>query len=280
MERDLVDPAVQEACALAAQALSARPSGLVTDLDGTISPIASAPEDAFVLPGCRRALDTLRRRLDVVAVVSGRSVDEARRLLDVDGIVYLGNHGLDSRPAGESLSRDGDPARADIQRALAELRAALAGQAGLRFEDKGTIIAIHYRAAAEPESVRSRVLDAAAESAARHGLAVGEGKKVVELRPSHWAGKGAALEDLARGHGLRGLVYLGDDYPDLHAFDALARFRRDDGLRTLSIGVGGPEAPSELADRADVMLEGPEQVEVFMADMVGILGDHQCGGAD
>ena len=94
---------------MAAQALSARPSGLVTDLDGTISPIASAPEDAYVLPGCRRALETLRRRLDVVAVVSGRSVDEARRLLDVDSIVYLGNHGLDSRPAGESPSRDGDP---------------------------------------------------------------------------------------------------------------------------------------------------------------------------
>jgi hypothetical protein len=71
MERDLVDPAVQEACALAAQALSDRPSGLVTDLDGTISPIASAPEDAYVLPGCRR-FEALSRRLDGCRSPDGR----------------------------------------------------------------------------------------------------------------------------------------------------------------------------------------------------------------
>jgi trehalose 6-phosphate phosphatase len=276
MERDLVDPAVQEACALAAQALSARPSGLVTDLDGTICPIAPTPEEARVLPGCRHALETLARQLDVVAVVSGRSVGEVRRLLDVGSIVYLGNHGLDPWIGdGRPAAGDGAQAHNGVRKALDELKAALAGRADLRLEDKGTTITIHYRAAADSEGARSRALAVAAESAGRHGLVVGEGKKVVELRPGNWAGKGVALEALIRRYGLRGLVYLGDDYPDLHAFDTLARFRETDALLTVSIGVAGPEAPPELADRADVMLAGPEQVEVFMAELIEALGDQQ-----
>ena len=271
----MVDLAVQRACDLAAQALSARPSGLITDLDGTISPIVSVPEEARVLPGCRRALKALSRQLDLVAVVSGRSGSEAKRMLAVEGVLYLGNHGLDPWIGGERpVSRDGR-AYNGVREAFDELKAVLAGQTDLRLEDKGATITIHYRAAADPSGARSRALAVAAESAGRHGLAVGEGKMVVELRPSRWAGKGAALEDLAREYGLRGLVYLGDDHPDLPAFDTLTRFRQTDGWDTLSIGVAGPEAPSELADRADVMLTGPEQVEAFLVELVELLTDQR-----
>jgi trehalose 6-phosphate phosphatase len=281
MQQRLADAAVQQACARAAQVLGARPSALITDLDGTLCPIVSAPEEASVLPGCRRALDSLRGQLDLVAVVSGRSGDEARRLLGLEGIVYLGNHGLDpwiggERPGGPPASasgggHDGQPARSGLRAALDELRESLAGQPGLRFEDKGATISLHYRSALDPETARLLVLGAAAESAARHGLAVGEGKMVVELRPSHWGGKGAGLEELVLGHGLRGLVYLGDDRPDLHAFETLARLREERGLRGLSVGVVGLESPPELADRADVVLAGPEQVEVFLEELVKAL---------
>jgi trehalose 6-phosphate phosphatase len=283
MERHLVDLSVQQACALAAQVLSARPSALVSDLDGTLSPIVPTPEEASVLPGCRRALERLRGRLDLVAVVSGRPGSEAKRLLGLDGVVYLGNHGLDrwiglERPAGPPTClpdrQAGQVGRAwrSLRPALEELKEALAGQAGLRFEDKGATISIHYRSAPHPEAVRSLVLAAAAQAAARHDLAVGEGKRVVELRPSHWAGKGAGLEELVQGCGLRGLVYLGDDHPDLHAFETLAQLRQSEDLLALSVGVVGPESPPELADRADVLLSGPEQVEAFLQDLVETLG--------
>jgi len=275
MQRYPVDLAVQQACALAAQVLSARPSALVSDLDGTLSPIAPTPEEASVLPGCRRALERLRDRLDVVAVVSGRPGSEAKRLLGMEGVVYLGNHGLDpwigmERPAGPATGQ-AETAGRSLRPALEDLKVALADQVGLRLEDKEATISIHYRSAPNPEAVRSLVLATAAQVAARRGLAVGEGKKVVELRPSHWPGKGACLEELARGCGLRGLVYLGDDYPDLHAFETLTQLRQREGLLTLSIGVGGPESPSELADSVDVMLAGPEQVEVLLQDLVKTL---------
>jgi trehalose 6-phosphate phosphatase len=275
MERHSVDLAVQQACALAAQVLSARPSALVSDLDGTLSPIAPTPEQAYVLPGCRRSLERLKDGLDLVAVISGRPGSEAQRLLGVAGVLYLGNHGLDpwiglKRPMGPPSGNEGTASRS-LRLAVEDLKETLAGQPGLRFEDKEATIAIHYRSAPDPKAVRSLVLAAAAQAAARHGLAVGEGKRVVELRPSHWAGKGAGLEELARGRALRGLVYLGDDHPDLHAFETLARLRQREDLLALSIGVAGPEAPSELADRADVVLAGPEQVEVFLQELVETL---------
>jgi trehalose 6-phosphate phosphatase len=290
MERRPLDLSVQQACALAAQVLSARPSALVSDLDGTLSPIVSTPEEAFVLPGCRRVLERLRDRLDLVAVVSGRPGSEAKRMLGVDGLVYLGNHGLDpwiglerpvSPPARLPACRTGAPDRQaeqaetawrNLRLALEELKEALAGQPGLRFEDKGATISIHYRSASDAEAARSLVLDAAAQAAARHDLAVGEGKKVVELRPSYWPGKGAVVGELALGCGLRGLVYLGDDYPDLHAFETLAHLRQWEDVLALSVGVAGPESPSELADRADVLLAGPEQVEAFLQELVETLG--------
>jgi trehalose 6-phosphate phosphatase len=276
MQRHPVDLSVQQACALAAQVLSARPAALVSDLDGTLSPIVSTPEEASVLPGCRRALERLLDRIDLVAVVSGRPGGEAKRLLGVEGVVYLGNHGLDrwiglERPAGPPAGQ-AETAWRSVRLALEDLKEALAGQPGLRFEDKGATISIHYRLAPDPEAARSLVLAAAAQAAARHDLAVGEGKKVVELRPSHWPGKGAGLGELAHGCGLRGMVYLGDDYPDLHAFETLAQLRQREDLLALSVGVAGPESPSELADRADVLLAGPEQVEAFLQELVETLG--------
>jgi trehalose 6-phosphate phosphatase len=281
MQRYPVDHAVQQACVLATQVLTVHPSGLVTDLDGTISPIASAPEQARVLPGCRRALEGLRERLDLVAVVSGRRGAEARKLVDVEGVVYLGNHGLDPWIGGNSSApaagRTGDSSRANLEQALDELREDVAGQPGLRLEDKGATVSIHYRAASDADAARELALAAATRAAARHSLAVAEGKKVVELRPGDWAGKGTAVERLVLAYGLRGLVYLGDDHADLHAFETLGRLREADGLLTLSIGVVGAEVPAELTERADIALAGPEQVEAFLENLVeglrGTTGD-------
>ncbi|MBV9580157.1 MAG: trehalose-phosphatase, partial [Chloroflexi bacterium] len=72
----------------------------MTDIDGTISPMVARPEEAMVLPRAREALIGLSQRLRVVAVVTGRSVDDARHMVDVDGLTYIGNHGLESLSHG------------------------------------------------------------------------------------------------------------------------------------------------------------------------------------
>jgi trehalose 6-phosphate phosphatase len=118
------------------------------------------PEQAAVLPGCRRALDRLRQRLDLVAVISGRPGAEAKRLLGLDGIVYLGNHGLDpwigaERPGVPCGRQGGPPGRASVLAALDEMKEALAGQPGLRFEDMGATISVRSLVTAVPERVEA-----------------------------------------------------------------------------------------------------------------------------
>lgn len=75
--------------------LALRPLGLITDIDGTISPIAPSPLEARVSPACRRHLAALAKKLELVAVISGRPAVEARDMVGVEGIVYVGNHGLE-----------------------------------------------------------------------------------------------------------------------------------------------------------------------------------------
>src|SRR5207237_2757672 len=70
-------------------------AGLVTDVDGTISPIVARPEEAIVLPDAKRALSGLKQHVSVVAVVSGRAAADARTMLGIDGLTYIGNHGLE-----------------------------------------------------------------------------------------------------------------------------------------------------------------------------------------
>src|SRR5207245_6613486 len=70
-------------------------AGLITDIDGTISPIMARPEEAIVLPEAREALIGLKDLLAMVAVMTGRGVADARAMVGVDGLIYVGNHGLE-----------------------------------------------------------------------------------------------------------------------------------------------------------------------------------------
>ena len=252
------------AVAKAAEVVRARPAGLVADFDGTLSPIVATPEEAFLLPEARAALRRLARRLELVAVVSGRRADEVRRLVGLRRLVYLGNHGLERWEGGRQTGRAAvRPWRAALTAAMADLRRGLAGLPGLRIEDKGVSFSVHYRGAPNHGAARAAALAAAWRVAAPCGLSVREAKKVVEVGPPSWPGKAAALAELASQFQLRSLVCLGDDLPDLEAFRRLADLGGR-GVATLAIAVDGPEAPSELKEAADLVLGGPEQVARFL----------------
>ncbi|HEX2618614.1 MAG TPA: trehalose-phosphatase, partial [Phototrophicaceae bacterium] len=75
--------------------------GLVTDMDGTISPIVPRPEDAQVTQRSRELLEALKAHMTVVAVVSGRSVADLRARVGLDDLVYTGNHGMERWNQGE-----------------------------------------------------------------------------------------------------------------------------------------------------------------------------------
>src|SRR5262245_65261350 len=78
------------------------------DYDGTLTPIVSRPEDAWLPDAMRQTLRSLAARLPV-AILSGRDLDDVRGRVHVDGIVYAGSHGFDIAGAG-GLRRELGPA--------------------------------------------------------------------------------------------------------------------------------------------------------------------------
>jgi trehalose 6-phosphate phosphatase len=235
-------------------------AGLVTDIDGTISPIVAHPPDARVLPLARRALAGLRDCLAVVGVVSGRAVGEARAMVDLDGLVYVGNHGLEFFSArGAEVVPEARPWVPRLARVLADVQQRIHTD-GIVVENKGVTASLHYRLAVDPEQARRELLEILAHRALTSGLRFEEGRRVLNLLPPLTVTKGSAVSWLAREHALDRIVYLGDDVTDAHAFKALGVMRVSSEVKTLSIGVVGPETPPGVRQLADAHLPSVEAV--------------------
>lgn len=253
------------------QLLGTRPRGMVVDVDGTISEIAPSPDSASVSSSFKQHLRTLLRQLDVVAAISGRSTLDVRSLVGVEGLVYVGNHGLEWWLDGRAQLWPGaEPYVDKISSALGEIRGRLSVQ-GAIVENKGVTAAIHYREAEEAGSARAAILAAIDHSPSARGLRVTEGKMVVELRPPLRLHKGRALARLVRKHGLRSVIYLGDDVTDVDAFVVLRKLRMAGGVDGLAVAVLGPETPRKVLDNADATLQGVSEVERFLQWLTGEL---------
>src|ERR687885_2792206 len=142
-------------------------AALFLDVDGTLAPIVEHPEDARVPDETRAELERLRDRYALVACVSGRTSDDARRIVGVDGLVYVGTHGLE-------LSPDADRYRSELH--------ALADEVDWPIEDKRLTLSFHYRDVDDEAAAVTR-LERVAELAAEHGLRARWGRKVLEVLP-------------------------------------------------------------------------------------------------
>ena len=235
-------------------------AAILTDVDGTLAPIAERAEEAAVPAAARRALAALSERFGLVACVSGRQAAEARRLVGLDGIAYAGNHGLELLLPGDAEPRP-DPSLAGREREAADFLAGIDASslaaAGLRHEDKGPIQALHWRGAGDEPTAAARAHEIAVE-AGQAGLEPRWGRKVLELRPVGGGGKDAAIASLLAGEGLDRAVYAGDDRTDLDAFGRLRELREEGRLSVaVSVGIVSPEAPAELAEESDLTVSGP-----------------------
>jgi trehalose 6-phosphate phosphatase len=216
-------------------------SALIFDVDGTLSPIAPRPELA-VVPGQTRAeLRRLVSRYELVACLSGRAGADARRLVAVDGIEYVGNHGLELHPQAETLAAE-----------MARFRDSIA----LPVEDKGVTLAYHYRDAPDEEAALEE-LELVAERSQGAGFDVRWGRKVLEIRPRVEADKGTAVRSLVASSGATRALYAGDDTTDLDAFRGLQEAQLE---RAVRIAVASAEGPRALQDAADIVVAGPEEL--------------------
>jgi len=252
-----------DARAVLLEALRADPprTAILTDIDGTLAPMAERPEQAAVPEAASLLLASLSERYGLVGCVSGRRAEDARRMVGVDSIAYAGNHGLELLLPGDSEAKL-DPSlegrEQDAREFIAALDAAQLAGLGLRAEDKGPIQALHWRGSADERAAESRAREIAAE-AGRAGLEPHWGRKVLEVRPSGGAGKDTAVAALLAADPVSAATYAGDDRTDLDAFRRLRHLRDRGELETaICVGVASPEGPPEIPEEADLLVDGPE----------------------
>ena len=248
------------------------PVGLLLDIDGTISPIAPTPEAASISEPIRALLRRLVPRLALVAAVSGRAAADAARMVDVAGMVYAGNHGLEVFREGRTVPL---PEAAPFQDAIREvLRGAQAELplAGLIFENKGLTGSVHYRLADDPDAAGGRAGEVLKRLCSAHGLRLTSGRMVWELRPPLDANKGTAVRRLVEEYRLRAAIFCGDDRTDVDAFDVLRGLRAAEACRTLNVGVAAAETPPEVRASADVLVDGVTGMERLLGELAGLVG--------
>ena len=225
--------------AIARLAAEPEQAAVILDVDGTLAPIVPRPEDAAVPPETRAELERLAGRYRLLAFVSGRMGEDARRMVGVEGATYVGVHGLEL-----------DPAAAGWREPLAELAAA--DWPWGQIEDKGLTVSFHYRNAEDQDAAVARAEELAAR-AREAGLVPHFGRKVLEMRPPVRADKGTAVRHLVREAGVRGALFAGDDTTDLDAFRGL----REAGMEVaVCVAVRSGEGPSKLVEQADLVVEG------------------------
>ena len=261
--------------------LAGAPLVVMLDVDGTLAPIVSRPEDAAVPPETRAAVAVLAARDDtVVALVSGRAAGDARRIVAVSNVWVIGNHGAEVvAPTGEETV---DPQVAPYESAMANARrtlaALLAPVHGALVEDKRWTLSVHYRQV-DPQIV-PRVQTTVAHVAREHGLRIHEGKMVHEVRPPVRVDKGTAVFALATRLGAlapaASLLFVGDDRTDEDAFRVLrhraphavtVRVLDDSAADTVAeFTVPGPPAVRQLLDELGRLERGPGAVRPAAED--------------
>lgn len=254
------------------QVLDQHPLGLVLDIDGTLSPIAPTPSEARLYPGVAELLTKARERAHV-AIMTGRAVDDGAALVNVEGLTYIGTHGLewcDGLPATHTvqLLPEALPYVEPGKYLLDLAEQHQAELAGVIVQRKRIGGSLHYRLAPQPEETRRRIFALLEEPTRQVHMRLGEGKRVVEiLSPLAAVNKGYALRRFAHLHALRGLLFAGDDRTDLDAVREIPRLRQG-GVMALSIVVRQEDTLPDLLADADVLVEGVPGMAQLLQEIV------------
>jgi trehalose 6-phosphate phosphatase len=264
-----VSPALSDALA----PLRADParSAILLDIDGTLAPIVRHSEDAHVPEKTRSVLIAVARAYGVVACISGRAASDARRVVSIGSIAYVGNHGGELLRPGASKP-EVEPEFGHWTRRVQEFAArrdtAELDKLRVRTEDKDAIVAWHWRGAPDEEAAHAAA-KRIAEDAEQAGLEPHWGRKVLEVRPPVRVDKGGAVQRLLRDAEVDAALYAGDDVTDLDAFRALHQLAESGRIKTaVRVGVRSDEGPPEIAQEADVVVDAGDGVRALLAALL------------
>jgi len=242
---------------------------LLTDYDGTLTPIVARPELAYLPEKTRNLLQALAQEgRFTVGVISGRALPDLKDKVNVKGIIYAGNHGLEIEGPGINFV---NPVAEDLMPLLRiiyyVLTRTLGAIKGVLVEDKGLSLSVHYRQVAEDkaEEVKNSLEEAVSGVQAMGKVKITSGKKVYEVRPSVDWHKGKAIRLLMKRYGKGGRrsrllpIYLGDDLTDEDGFKIIESYGGG-----ISVFVG--DEKGETAAR--YFLKSPIEVALFLGRLL------------
>lgn len=237
---------------------------LMSDYDGTLTPIVDRPKNAELSDGMKKRLVQLANFCPV-GIISGRSLEDLKSRVGIESIYYSGNHGYEiSGPGIDFVKDEGKQAKSAIKDICEKVRERSSSTEGVIVEDKGVTASIHYRLVSEDDlpEVERIIEEEAGPYRSKEIVEIYRGKKVFDIRPGGEWDKGKAVSYLrATEFGEEALpVYLGDDVTDEDVFFTL----KDRGLGIL---VSDEERESD----ADFRLNGVDEVKVFLGKLVKLL---------
>jgi len=220
------------------------------DADGTLLDIMPRPEDVVADDGLRELLAELAFvARGALALVSGRAIKDIDRIFAPLVFPAAGLHGAEIR--FPDRSRSGSPNDSAMDGVRPPLADFMTAHPGLRLEDKGAALAIHFRQTPE---LGDEVLEFLGALAQQSGLAVQEGKMVAELKQAHHdKGNGIAALLARPPFSGRKPVFIGDDLTDESGF----LFVNAQGGVSVRVGPAGiaSNARYRLPDPASVRAE-------------------------
>ena len=235
----------------------ARKLFLFLDYDGTLTPIVSQPERALCPSEVKMHLEKLRDLPGVyLAIISGRSLEDVQPKVGVSGLIYVGNHGLEiKKPGARRKKMLASTGTAELKKIIRNVRKALKDVPGILFEEKGPILAVHYRNVPRKFSSQIRHVIEDKLQPWKGRWKVVSGKMVLEIRPNVDFDKGKAVEEILGSYPSDGVlpVYLGDDQTDEDAFRVLKG-------RGISVFIG----PGRFSSKAEFFLRNPAEVREFL----------------
>jgi len=235
------------------------------DYDGTLVPIRKKPSLARLARKKKLFLKKLASRTRIkVFIISGRSLENVKRLVGIKRIACIGNHGIELEGPGVSyVNKKAKAIKPLVRKIYRELKKVFRGKKykGVLLEDKGYTLSFHYRMARRQKIplIKKLFKDTIAPYLAGRRIRITEGKKIFEVRPNIDWHKGKILNWALKRFGPKGslVICIGDDRTDEDAFRAL-------GGKGVSILVSKKKKKTS----AQYRLRSPEEVMKFLKGVI------------
>lgn len=235
---------------------------LFLDYDGTLSPIVEKPEKAFISKSAKQLLCKLSKNPRCkLAIISGRALEDIKRRIGIDRIIYAGNHGLEIKgPNIRFIKPVSKRYKRILQHIKGELNTNLSTVERAFVEDKGLSLSIHYRLvdSSQIPKIKTILHEATILYTLKDKIKIKLGKKVFEIRPEVEWDKGKVVLWLLKKWKVRFKnkeimpIYIGDDATDEDAFKVLKN-------KGISVFVGKPKK-----SYAKYYLKNTREVEDFL----------------